>query len=144
MFNIYRKFFSFEKVSNGQSHSSSGSHHPIRKFSLSKISDSPQPLTLFGKPCSVSSFQQGKGNSCKCSFNFWNVSFPAHRILHCDKVETSSEENHYHLGHKLKCTLPLIQDISQVLWTHRSTTSNTTNATTHLLGCNCIQEKKQN
>ena len=44
---------------------------------------------------------------------FWSLSFPTHRTLYCDKVETSFEENHYHLGHKLRCTLPLIQDISQ-------------------------------
>ena len=33
--------FSFEKTSNGQNHSSSGSDHPIKKPPPSKISDFP-------------------------------------------------------------------------------------------------------
>ena len=48
---------SFEKGSNGQNHSSSGSHHPVKKIPPSKISDSTpnwgepsHPLPLFGKP----------------------------------------------------------------------------------------------
>ena len=40
MFSIQRKpFFSFEKGSIGQNHSSSSSHHPIKKFPHNKISD---------------------------------------------------------------------------------------------------------
>ena len=37
--------FSFEKGLNGQNHSSSGSHHPVKKIPPSKISDyrSPPP-----------------------------------------------------------------------------------------------------
>ena len=35
--------FSFEKGSNCQNHSSSGSFHPVRKFPPSKISVSPIP-----------------------------------------------------------------------------------------------------
>ena len=31
-------------------HSSSGSHHPVKNLLLSKISNSPCPLPLFGKP----------------------------------------------------------------------------------------------
>ena len=38
---LQKVVFSFEKGSNGQNHSSSGSHHPIKKLSLSKISNSP-------------------------------------------------------------------------------------------------------
>ena len=38
-------FFNFEKCSNGKNHSSSGSHHLVKKFSTNKISDSfPLPL----------------------------------------------------------------------------------------------------
>ena len=47
--------FSFEKGSNCQNHSYSGSLHLVKKIhppsSHSKISDSPHPLPLFGKPC---------------------------------------------------------------------------------------------
>ena len=50
--------FSFEKGSNGQNHSSSGSHHQIKKISPAKNpipptggGDFSHPLTLFGKPC---------------------------------------------------------------------------------------------
>ena len=44
--------FSFKKGSNRQNHSSSGSLHPVKKFSPpSKISESPlHALPLFGKP----------------------------------------------------------------------------------------------
>ena len=44
--------FSFEKGLNGQNHSSSGSHHLVKKIHLSKISDSPlypQLLTTIWK-----------------------------------------------------------------------------------------------
>ena len=41
--------FSFEKGSNGQNHSSSGSQCLVKKNPASKISDSSCPLTLFGK-----------------------------------------------------------------------------------------------
>ena len=50
--------FNFEKGSNGQKHSSSDSHHPIRKFPPAKfpiplqLGEIPQPLILFEKPCS--------------------------------------------------------------------------------------------
>ena len=44
--------FSFEKCSNGQNHSSSGFHHPIKNPPSSKISDFPHSLMLFGKHCS--------------------------------------------------------------------------------------------
>ena len=43
--------FNFEKCSNHQNHSSSGSLLPVKKFPLSKISDSPHALLLFGKCC---------------------------------------------------------------------------------------------
>ena len=44
--------FSFENDSNRQNHASSGSLHLVKKSPLpSKISDSPHPLPLFGKPC---------------------------------------------------------------------------------------------
>ena len=48
--------FSFKKGSNRQNHSSSGSLHPVKKFSPpSKISESPlHALPLFGKPWHVS------------------------------------------------------------------------------------------
>ena len=46
---LLKVIFSFEKGLNGQNHSSLGSHHLINKFPLSKMSDSPHPLTLFGK-----------------------------------------------------------------------------------------------
>ena len=41
--------FSFEKGSNRQNHSSSGSLHLIKKIPPSKISDSTQPLTIIWK-----------------------------------------------------------------------------------------------
>ena len=50
--------FNFEKGLNCQNHSSSGSHHPVKKFPSNKISDSsphwvgeftPQPLTAIWK-----------------------------------------------------------------------------------------------
>ena len=55
-----KKIFNFKNSSNGQNHSSSGSHHLIKKILPSKISDSalfwdpppPSPHSLtFGKPC---------------------------------------------------------------------------------------------
>lgn len=57
------------------------------------------------------------------------------------EVEASFAENHYHLGHKFRCTLPLIQDICQVLQTQRTIISKTANAITHLLSYNCITGK---
>ena len=41
--------FSFEKGSNGQSHSSSISHHLVKKFPQQHFLF-PLPLLLFGKP----------------------------------------------------------------------------------------------
>ena len=41
--------FSFEKGSSGQSHSLSGSHHPVEKSPPGKF-PIPYPLTLFWKP----------------------------------------------------------------------------------------------
>ena len=51
--------FGLEKGSNCQNHSSSGSlhlvtPHPTLPHPRSKISDSPHPLALFGKPCFIS------------------------------------------------------------------------------------------
>ena len=60
MFNIYTLSFSFEKGSNGQNHSLSDSHHliiksPPVKCPIPSTGESlPNPLTLFGKPCSSS------------------------------------------------------------------------------------------
>ena len=51
--------FNCEKGSNGQDHSSSVSHHKIKKNPSSKFPHlhsggiSPYPLTLFEKPCKV-------------------------------------------------------------------------------------------
>lgn len=72
----------------------------------------------------------------KCSFSFWSLSFSIHRTQHCDAEEIPFEENHNHLGQKLRYTLPLIEDIAQRLQINRSTISETTNAITHLLDCN--------
>ena len=57
MFSIQRKkFFCFEKGSNRQNHSSSGSLHPVKKIPLVKCliphwerGEFPPPLPLFGK-----------------------------------------------------------------------------------------------
>ena len=47
---LQNDFLSFEKGSNGQIYSSSASNYPI-KNPPSKISHSPIPSTLLGKPC---------------------------------------------------------------------------------------------
>ena len=46
--------FGLEKGSNCQNHSSSGSLHLVTPHPHGKISDSPHPLALFGKPCFIS------------------------------------------------------------------------------------------
>ena len=60
---LQKVIFSFEKGLNSQNHSSSGSRHPIKKFTPVKFSNPPpgegagggvvftHPLTLFEKPC---------------------------------------------------------------------------------------------
>ena len=56
--------FSFEKGSNLENHSSSGSLYPGKKITPSKISDSPSnPLPLFGRPQYIKLF----GPFCGCS-----------------------------------------------------------------------------
>ena len=47
MFSIHS--FSFEKGSNRQNHSSSGSLHPVKKSTPSKIPPPPPPLTAIWK-----------------------------------------------------------------------------------------------
>ena len=45
-----KAIFSFEKGSNGQNHSTSGSHHSMKIFSQQSFwFPPPQPLPLFGK-----------------------------------------------------------------------------------------------
>ena len=46
-----------------------------------------QGLCLF----SNAFFSKEKETHIKCPFNFWSLSFPARKTLHCDKVETSFE-----------------------------------------------------
>ena len=58
---LQKVIFSFEKGLNSQNHSSSGSQHPIKKFTPVKFSNPPNggggvvvfthSLTIFEKPC---------------------------------------------------------------------------------------------
>ena len=45
--------FSCEKGSNDQNRYYSGSYYPTKKYPLSNIFDSPNPLLLFEKSCNV-------------------------------------------------------------------------------------------
>ena len=54
---LQKALFSFEKCSKRQNHSSSGSLHPVKKFSLVNFLTPPHPLPLFAKPCSTFTLQ---------------------------------------------------------------------------------------
>ena len=47
----HKAVFSFEKGLIGQNHSSSGYHHPVKKFAQANFPAPSHSLLLFGKPC---------------------------------------------------------------------------------------------
>ena len=69
---LRKAVFNFEKASNGQNHSSSGSHHLVKK-SPSKISEIPPPLTTIWKTLVP---------HCRVHFQ-GNVDLKAHCQSHC-------------------------------------------------------------